>query len=288
MRRTETGLEWEWEGQVAALQGHCGSHLQGHCSCRLQSMWRPQGGRGQSPARGSGFGAGDGDTRKWGQSDGAIGTMRWGQGNQHLGDGDRSGHDGIRVTNVKAYGLGAVTGMNALRVTGVSDHWQSEGSSGMDSRPRPRPPPPAAGSPGAQRLPGPAPPATPSRRDSEHHQEVQQLYDEMEQQIRREKQQLQAEVAPPAPRPDPSPGRLCRLSSGAGPWPVRGSRGLAGGGPLTPLAAGIPQREAVGRAAPQNPPPPTPSLPPPPASARPRSLGLHLVTTSRPEPGKLS
>ncbi|XP_040500612.1 ras-related protein Rab-44 isoform X3 [Ursus maritimus] len=31
------------------------------------------------------------------------------------------------------------------------------------------------------------------KRDSEHHQEVQQLYDEMEQQIRREKQQLQAE-----------------------------------------------------------------------------------------------
>nr|XP_035935926.1 ras-related protein Rab-44-like isoform X2 [Halichoerus grypus] len=31
------------------------------------------------------------------------------------------------------------------------------------------------------------------KRDSDHHREVQQLYEEMEQQIRREKQQLQAE-----------------------------------------------------------------------------------------------
>eukprot|EP00069_Balaena_mysticetus_P008133 bmy_05861T0 len=38
-----------------------------------------------------------------------------------------------------------------------------------------------------------APPPTPSRRDSDHHRVVQQLYEEMEQQIRQEKQQLQAE-----------------------------------------------------------------------------------------------
>uniref|UniRef100_A0A8C0D570 RAB44, member RAS oncogene family n=1 Tax=Balaenoptera musculus TaxID=9771 RepID=A0A8C0D570_BALMU len=38
-----------------------------------------------------------------------------------------------------------------------------------------------------------APPPTPSRRDSDHHRAVQQLYEEMEQQIRQEKQQLQAE-----------------------------------------------------------------------------------------------
>ena len=39
-----------------------------------------------------------------------------------------------------------------------------------------------------------APIPAPPRRDSDHHREVQQLYEEMEQQIRQEKQQLQAEV----------------------------------------------------------------------------------------------
>ncbi|OWK13210.1 hypothetical protein Celaphus_00014253 [Cervus elaphus hippelaphus] len=43
---------------------------------------------------------------------------------------------------------------------------------------------------GGRMLPGPP---TPSRRDTDHHREVQQLYEEMEQQIQREKQQLQAE-----------------------------------------------------------------------------------------------
>lgn len=39
-----------------------------------------------------------------------------------------------------------------------------------------------------------APTPAPPRCDSDHHREVQQLYEEMEQQIRQEKQQLQAEV----------------------------------------------------------------------------------------------
>lgn len=65
----------------------------------------------------------------------------------------------------------------------------------------------AAGPGGAEVLPGPPP--TPSRRDSDHQREVQQLYEEMEQQIGRQKQQLQAKVGSgslPSPALDPSAG----------------------------------------------------------------------------------
>lgn len=121
---------------------------------------------------------------------------------------------------------GAATGMTVLTATGVSDRWQSEVDSGIDCKPRPRPPLPAAGSQGADGLPGPTP--TPSRRDSDHHREVQQLYEEMEQQIRQEKLQLQAEVG--SPRQPTSPPAL------------NSPAGQAVGRPL----ASVGQREAAG------------------------------------------
>lgn len=40
------------------------------------------------------------------------------------------------------------------------------------------------------------PPSCPCRRDSDHLHKVRQLYEETEEQIRREKQQLQAQVKP--------------------------------------------------------------------------------------------
>lgn len=70
----------------------------------------------------------------------------------------------------------------------------------------------------------PGPPPTPSRRDSDHHREVQQLYEEMEQQIRQEKQQLQAEVGSLAACPSPAspaaglvPGQ-CGAAEGCWEW----------------------------------------------------------------------
>lgn len=103
----------------------------------------------------------------------------------------------------------------------------------MDSKLRSRAPLPSAGSQGADGLPGPPP--TPSRRDSDHHREVQQLYEEMEQQIRQDKQQLQAEVGSPHSLP-PFPSRLFPWpSSGAGDWAVWGSGRSLGVDPLTAL-----------------------------------------------------
>lgn len=61
----------------------------------------PRGGVDRALPRGLGLGVGDGDSGKWGQGDGAIGTMGRGHGNQYLGEGYGSQHDGIRMTNVK-------------------------------------------------------------------------------------------------------------------------------------------------------------------------------------------
>ena len=75
-------------------------------------------------------------------------------------------------------------------------------------------------------LPGPP---TPSRRDTDHHREVQQLYEEMEQQIQREKQQLQAEVSPqpqPASPPALDPSAARAVSPGlasVGQWEAAAS-----------------------------------------------------------------
>lgn len=95
----------------------------------------------------------------------------------------------------------------------------------MDSKPKSRPSPSAAESQNADGQPG-SPPIS-SRRDSDHHREVQQLYEEMEQQIHREKQQLQAQVGfPQAACSFPLPWTPL-LGQAAGP--VTGQLGAARG-----------------------------------------------------------
>lgn len=98
----------------------------------------------------------------------------------------------------------------------------------MDSKPRCRPPPSAAESQNADGQPGSLP--TSSRRDSDHHREVQQLYEEMEQQIHWEKQQLQAQVGFPQ---QPAPSLCPDTSVGQAVGPVTGQMGqqeVAGSG----------------------------------------------------------
>lgn len=125
------------------------------------------------------------------------------------------------------------------------------------------------------------PPLTPARRDSDHHREVQQLYEEMEQQILREKQQLQAEVAPPGSPPlPPCPGLASGASSGARDRPVGGSGEAAGSRSChrPPPQLAFP-REGVGRAVPESP-----------ARLCQASLSgpVSLWPPSRPASGKLS
>ena len=110
------------------------------------------------------------------------------------------------------------------------------------------------------------PPLTPARRDSDHHREVQQLYEEMEQQILREKQQLQAEVAPPGSPPlPPCPGLASGASSGARDRPVGAAGRLLGVGPVTaPRPSWHSRERGWGELC----------LSPLPVSARPRSPGL--------------